>query len=901
MGHKAGASVAKAPPTSGGHVTDVDFKKAISLQLQNALKLVMSQNTGLVSAATRASSSNQESKGLVSLRPQSAPVTPVKASASTAGATSSPSKNIHSTSQSPLKSGVTTCKLTTAKVIASSPRKNVGTSGTTSQSLAVAASSHLTKTIKSEPSSNSDSLPKKSKLSAIESLLCEETISPRNSPGPAWTQTKDEVSSLPEEGPPPVVQKPLVPKPMPEKMKQIESNSHKIKPEVAAKSKDHKEVRDKSELTTEDTSKLNSEEKSVELSVQPQDAATSNDEKSECKTDVTASAESASTSTSTSTKQIAVPTKQVTTPTDKLTTPTNQVTTPTDNLVSHTKHVATPTKLVDTSMKQATTPTEPIINTSTEPVINISTDQGTCSKEIPTPPVSKATIEVTPTNWEMNKSENMPRANVTVEVLKTSPPPLLPPSAITASVSTDQKESQVASKNSDRERKSECVLPTSRIEVSRINPPTPSTVTVTASILTTTAPVTLPAPSPPAPAPQKNSLTVQKMARKRSPSPTSCEPPPPPKKQKALLPQEELAGLSLSEATPTPVAPSPSTTTQASTSDTTLVSVVTLESSATIADSPMKVPSAHEMGMTIPSESQTDINADSLLQSLCSDTADLEEDPDVTVLASQLGLDSVDSPIFNLTGFLSFIQPDLSVLQQDEQPKSDSGKVLIETASDGGVRLDTSKKTISTNIKDVAAETVKAHSQVQPELLLSPVATQDNVPLALASSVDSVTSLEQQVSGPVASASLIIPTPSQPTLPSPPPPPPALPALLLNPSSGTAGPIPGSITSPPILSSPVMFPEEPIPPRPLLLELSGIRNLAQSQPSLSSTPATQPPQCPPLTPTPLTPLGEGLLDLSDIQSLVDESEAMEGISQDVFESIEKLVSLDEQSTNATWK
>ena len=113
-------------------------------------------------------------------------------------------------------------------------------------------------------------------------------------------------------------------------------------------------------------------------------------------------------------------------------------------------------------------------------------------------------------------------------------------------------------------------------------------------------------------------------------------------------------------------------------------------------------------------------------------------------------------------------------------------------------------------------------------------------------------------------------------------------------------PVPESITaftavSPSVLS-PKLFPEEPIPSRPVALGLSDAPN--PSQPRLSlGTPVTPTP----LTPTILTPLGEDLLDISDIGSLVDESEAMEGISQDVFESIEKLVNLDEQSTNATWK
>ena len=88
-GQKGGASITKAPPTSGSG-TDLDFKKAIHLQLQNALRLVMSQNPTASAPSARASPA-QEGKMVSSPRPQSAPNTPVKVSTS-GSPTPSPSK-----------------------------------------------------------------------------------------------------------------------------------------------------------------------------------------------------------------------------------------------------------------------------------------------------------------------------------------------------------------------------------------------------------------------------------------------------------------------------------------------------------------------------------------------------------------------------------------------------------------------------------------------------------------------------------------------------------------------------------------------------------------------------------------------------------------------------------------
>ena len=161
----------------------------------------------------------------------------------------------------------------------------------------------------------------------------------------------------------------------------------------------------------------------------------------------------------------------------------------------------------------------------------------------------------------------------------------------------------------------------------------------------------------------------------------------------------------------------------------------------------------------------------------------------------------------------------------------------------------------------------------------------------------------QPVPVPVPVPESIIPSSVQPTLL---PESMAASSLLPVPDSETITLVPiqseSQSVTPSVPSTPIV-PEDPIPPRPLLLKLCGLPtcslNLSETPTSpLGSTPTT--PQ-PPLTPTPHTPLGEGLLDISDIKSLMDVSEAMDGISQDVFESIEKLVNLDEQSTNATWK
>ena len=65
-------------------------------------------------------------------------------------------------------------------------------------------------------------------------------------------------------------------------------------------------------------------------------------------------------------------------------------------------------------------------------------------------------------------------------------------------------------------------------------------------------------------------------------------------------------------------------------------------------DSPLKVllPTTSEVDGTTPSQLQGEVSTDSLIQSLCSDSASFEDDPDVSVLASQLGIGLCRFPDF---------------------------------------------------------------------------------------------------------------------------------------------------------------------------------------------------------------------------------------------------------------
>ena len=830
MGQKGGASTLKATPTPGLG-TDIDFKK-VSLQLQNALKLVMSQNPSLPAVSSRASSLSQESKTMTSLRPQSAPVTPVKASASPSVATPSPSKNAPPTStQSPLKTGTVTCKLTGTKVVASIQRKTVTTTGGTAPPTVrvVTTNSQPVKAVKSEHLSNTDApSPKRSKLSAIESLLCEETISPRNSPGPAKPQVKDEVVNLPEQDTLKVVEKPEVSKTQIEKKEVIESSAQIDQPITLSKSTDQEEGKEnKVELTSDKLAETTTEKvtsKSTDELPATCNVATI-EEKTEVKSDDL---------TSDSAMDTTLLTKQST-------------------------RVDTP------SLKEPTTATEGT-SSSIDKTQQIEETKPPATDEVKVSNTSPLPSSTPPPSLppQSSSSSSPPPQSLASPSLPSSPPSI---STITSATAEKKQDKPTVEKVSKEKR--ENTTP-STVEVLKPSPPTPT-------------------PTTPPPAQQiEDNLAVRRLARKRSPSPSTRESPPPAKKQ-AVAPHEDVV-VKLSSASPASVNTATLTVTQASSTPT--VTVVTLASSAMTADSPLDLPpssSTPKIDISSPAQLPSEVNTDSLIQSLCSDSNSFEEDPDVTVLASQLGLDSLDSPVFNLSGFLSLIQPDLSVLKPDEQLPSATGRKMTgETAS--GSRTDVNvpvKKSIEGSKEHVSS---KSKDQAEPEQpLISPSVSETIAPVTQVSSMMSVT--REVASIPVAGTTTAL------VLSTSLPPPPKLTASIDTAPPLSLPPAPESIAPPSVLS-PAIFPEDPIPSRPVLLKLSGIPSVTQSQSSLTSTPATPPP---PLTPTPLTPLGEGLLDLSDIQSLMDESEVMEGISQDVVESISKLVDLDEQSTNATWK
>jgi hypothetical protein len=442
-------------------------------------------------------------------------------------------------------------------------------------------------------------------------------------------------------------------------------------------------------------------------------------------------------------------------------------------------------------------------------------------------------------------------------------------------------------------------------------------------------------------APEKEDVIVKKGTRKRSPSPSLIESDqPPPAKKQAIAPQQDVEVASPSPITASagqpPSAKKPaiepqkdvtipsivltstptallSTSTATTTAQASIPVTGTSTVTVTVLGSSMDIGSTQgaTTGFDItppPSSSSqlpSEVNADSLIQSLCSDSTNFEDPPDVSVLASQLGIDSVDSPVFNLSGFLSLLQPDLSVLTPEEQSTAIGGKLLgNDISSDEKQSSAITGPLLGDNSSDEKQSSAVGDQQLgegsknqkPPEETVGESAAKTTTTSFLATqtlpvAVSSVSSLQPEVAVPVPSALEL------PVVPSPPP----LSSTSAPPASLLPAPVaePTTATSMTILS-PVMFPEEPIPPRPLVLGIpADAPNLGQTAPPppLLGTPISPTP----LTPTPLTPLGEGLLDLSDISSLMDESEVMEGISQDVFESIEKLVNLDEQSTNATWK
>ena len=881
VGMKSGGTTATKTTPTPGQSTESDLKKAISIQLQNARKLVMSQNPTATSVASSRSTLTQDGKTLTStLRPQSAPVTPVKVPTSST-VTSSPSKlPVTSSTLSPLKVGTVTCKPITAKVVASSsPRKNVSV-GTNPQTSVVAVTLQAAKP-KGGSSPSLDGASKKSKLSAIESLLCEETISPKSSPGPA---------------PSPGI----------------------VKDEVPATPPDHTSVK-KAEVSKTEMEKRQPKEEAIAQKIEPPDdsqkvkqpnAATgASENKSEPKTTDSVEAKSVQ--------------NIETRPTDDVETK------PTADKLSSQDLTIQKETITEASEKKPLPSSDVKTDTEAKPQAAGSSDAAMEQTTLEDSTLKQSVSEIAPvTNSEMVKTETITVSSASVEIsrpanIELSKP--IPPQLLAIPTAPEEKEDVTVTKGA-RKRS-----PSPSLNESDQPPPAKKQAIAPQQddVVPSPSPVTISAGQPPsakgqaielqssvvAPSPSSISTSGQPpLAQKQATAthknvitpPTNVSDIPPPAKKQAIEPQKDVTIPSIFTSTTTArISASTATTTVQASIPITGTSTVTV----TVLGSSMDMGThgaATGFDITPPSQLPTEVNTDSLIQSLCSDSTSFEDPPDVSVLASQLGIDSVDSPVFNLSGFLSLIQPDLSVLTPEEQSSAIGGKLLSDisgseeqsSAITGPPLGDvSSSEEQSSAISGQLLATVSsgAADQKPPEGTVGENTAETTKPSFLATPT-----LPVAVSSPL-QPEVTVSIPSTLELPVPP----ATQELLKTSSTSAPpvslppAPVAESITATPMsVLSPVMLPEEPIPPRPLVLRIStDTPSVSQAPPPLLGTPITPTP----LAPTPLTPLGEGLLDLSDISSLMDESEVMEGISQDVFESIEKLVNLDEQSTNATWK
>ena len=821
VGQKGVASATKAPPTSG-HGPDVDFKKALSLQLQNALKLVISQNTATGGILTRQSPAlNQDMKSSSSLRPQSAPATPVKGATTAAP---SPASNTPTSIQSPLKSGTVAYKVAGTKVIPLSSKGSISVAST-SQSMTTATTSLTSVKDKIGGPLQTESISKTSKLSAIESLLCEETISPKNSPGSVKIEKASVASTCTK---PEVVE---------EEKKDEESKTHEDREKIERT--DLNVPVAAQEKKVENSKAVEEREKVEHSESHPQKAASDAGEVSEKPGEQEKNAN----------VYVKCDAREVVED---------------DTRASNEKEQTNLEAAVKKSIDEQPCP----LSTSTaEEKANLdgSTTDSTKSSGLAKSPVKQVvkegTVQLTSTSTSSSKTDTAKTeiirpSKVQIKVLKSTPSPQPQPNPPTCTIASDKEEMVGVSRDEVSSKESEMIPPQ-----------------VTDTLATPSQ--TMPTSVNPHKGKPPISTVVVTLARKRSPSP-SCEAPPPAKKPALALKEGPAKAPTVLSQSST--LPSISTSTVALTSS--ITSTVTMATTAAVkvdVESPMDI-STPSVDAEPSAQLQSEVSADSLIQSLCSDSTSFEEDPDVSVLASQLGLDSVDSPIFNLSGFLSLIQPDLSVLQPGVPESSSGGEQTLGKAPGSSTNLNIVEKIHPDEKKRGLGESTNRNQPQSVSSVLPPI------PDSLASPLEAgATTLGLETD----------PTKFISTSPHQQP-------LTLSSDSSTP-PLTQRVSeaATPALLSPVLLPEDPIPPptRPLVLTLSDVPSLNQPLPSLGGAPTTPPP----LTPTPLTPLGEGLLDISDIRSLVDESETMEGISQDVFESIEKLVNLDEQSTNATWK
>ena len=237
-----------------------------------------------------------------------------------------------------------------------------------------------------------------------------------------------------------------------------------------------------------------------------------------------------------------------------------------------------------------------------------------------------------------------------------------------------------------------------------------------------------------------------------------------------------------------------------------------------------------------PAKSAAEGSADSLISDLISDTSDSA----VISLANQLGLGSVNSSLLNLSDFLCFIQPltNLSV------PTEESSTPITEFSTEPPI----AEPLVPTKPHPPPLILTPGSSQHAPPPLIKPLEppSQLHLPLPSAPAEVSVTS---DLCLPPAHKVLMVDSPG-----------PCLPMTSKVPISELATPSsPSIMVTTPTLATPTV-----------LVEDGGL-----------------------VTPT-------NYLDLTDIGSLMDsgnDSELLEGIPEDMAQSIQTLVRLDEQAWN----
>ena len=350
------------------------------------------------------------------------------------------------------------------------------------------------------------------------------------------------------------------------------------------------------------------------------------------------------------------------------------------------------------------------------------------------------------------------------------------------------------------------------------------------------------------------SLSSEAIKENRKRSPPLSEAVPPPKKQ-------NIAPLTLSLSQPKPDRIIPKATP---------IPPLTMPISVT-ASSP--IPATHPvpkavpttpLGVEVPSTpltpapsiqefSEFDPTAENLIEALCSDPSNVDD----STLASQLGLDSVDSSVMNLSEFLNIIQPENLVAT----PQTTDSAQLGSSVSESGTLTKS-----STVVENQLASTPLCASEQQ--ITTSDVKTTrtESVPMTVSSTHTSKAPLQLSVTA----------------------------QILTSANIATAPPVP--------ISTPLSSLDPPTLPKHEMMSTTSVETMISlDQPTLPTTTMAVE-----RTESLQSKQGDlqssGLLDFTDIGSLLGlEDKLLEDIPEELAESIHALAMLDEKSTRVTWK